>query len=304
MVAVNFNQQIKTSFPMVPAAKTLSNGDAVTFDFNREIHLISDNETKNTGFRICMKIHYCVYPKVLRPWGKLLKYLNIRYNKNARALFLATIAPGSIVARASALMVLGTTYLTERVECLMGMNNLVYVLCLAVGNYLVHPLCFLVGTSFLHYIIYMGTFYSRRDIAFGTFKRDVMFFKAIAISQLIYFYLKNFEFDIISHMLLTVGYTIAIAATQALGIDKTYFGSELGHCAPQYISTFPYNCIPHPMIVGACIGLLGFHKLAGLREEMPYLVPVHIGLYLTHMMQEICDFHRNRPGVVKQTKSE
>eukprot|EP00471_Norrisiella_sphaerica_P002001 CAMPEP_0184482826 /NCGR_PEP_ID=MMETSP0113_2-20130426/4420_1 /TAXON_ID=91329 /ORGANISM="Norrisiella sphaerica, Strain BC52" /LENGTH=584 /DNA_ID=CAMNT_0026862819 /DNA_START=139 /DNA_END=1893 /DNA_ORIENTATION=- len=294
IIAVNVNKQIRTSFPMLPASYTLSDGDAVGFDFNREVHLISDNKEKNTGFRISLKIHYTVYPKILKPWGELLKYLTTRYNTNARALFLATIEPGSLTAKLSALMVLGTTYLTERVETLMGISNLVYISFLILASLLIHPYIFLVATSFYHYIIYLGTFYNRRDIAFGTFKRDAVFYKTIAVSTLAYYYIKHFEVDVISIILLAVGYTIAISATKALGIDKTYFGSELGHCKPEYISAFPYNCIPHPMIVGACIGLLGFHKLAGLRHEMPYLVPTHIILYLLHMTQEIFDFHRNR----------
>ncbi|GAB5361830.1 hypothetical protein AAMO2058_000746300 [Amorphochlora amoebiformis] len=295
MVAVNFNQQIKTSFPLTPAAYTLSEGDAVAFDFNREVHVISDNKNKNEGFRICLKIHYVTYPKILRPWGKLLKRLTVNYNLNARALFLATIEPNSLTARASALTVLGTTWLTEKVQTNMGLNNLFYVLILFLASTVSPiPYLFTIGTSYLHYIIYLATFYSRREIAFGLFKRDVIFYKSIALTHILYYYLKNFEFDVISLALLGVGYFIAIAATKALGIDKTYFGSELGHCKPEYVSSFPYNCIPHPMIVGACIGLLGFHKLNGLREEVPYLIPVHIALYLTHMCQEIFDFHRSR----------
>mmetsp|Transcript_23062 Transcript_23062/g.37046 ORF Transcript_23062/g.37046 Transcript_23062/m.37046 type:complete len:592 (+) Transcript_23062:52-1827(+) len=303
MVAVNLNKQIKTSFPMVPAGYTLSDGDAVAFDFNREVHLISDNKEKNEGFRICLKIHYTTYPKILKPWGKLLKYLTNRYNKNARALFLATIAPGSITAKISAFIVLATTYLTEKVETLIGMNNLVLLVCLGIASLLIHPYIFLVTTSFLHYLIYIGTFYSRRDIAFGAFKRDAMLFKTLALGHLAYYYVKNFTFDIVSLACILVGYSMAAAATRALGIDKTYFGSELGHCQPKYVSAFPYNCIPHPMIVGAVIGLVGFHKMEGFRREMPYLVPIHIALYLLHMTQEIFDFHRSRKSLFTSAAS-
>jgi len=304
MIAVNVNKQIKTSFPMVPSAYTLSEGDAVAFDFNREVHYISDNKERNEGFRICMKVHYVTYPKCLTGWGKLLKRLSIKYNLNARALFLATIAPGSITARASALMVLGTTWLTEKTETYLGLNNLFYVLFLGILSYIVHPLLFVIGTSYLHYVIYIGTYYSRRNIAFGTFKRDAVFFKSIAICTLVYYYLKHFEVDPISLMMLAGGYFVATAATQALGIDKTYFGAELGHCRHEFVTAFPYNMIPHPMIVGACVGLLGFHKLNGLRHEMPYLVPAHIVLYLTHMTQEILDFHRNRARYEKMSKAD
>ena len=41
-------------------------------------------------------------------------------------------------------------------------------------------------------------------------------------------------------------------------MDQTYFGVELGAMKPNFVSGFPYNCVPHPMIVGSMIGLLGF----------------------------------------------
>ena len=55
---------------------------------------------------------------------------------------------------------------------------------------------------------------------------------------------------------------------------------------PNFVSGFPYNCVPHPMIVGSMIGLLGFHKMASFRAALPYLVPMHCAMYMTHMIQE------------------
>ena len=69
-------------------------------------------------------------------------------------------------------------------------------------------------------------------------------------------------------------------------MDQTYFGVELGVMKPNFVSGFPYNCVPHPMIVGSMIGLLGFHKMASFRAELPYLVPMHCAMYMTHMVQE------------------
>ena len=40
------------------------------------------------------------------------------------------------------------------------------------------------------------------------------------------------------------------------------------------------------MIVGSMIGLLGFHKMASFRAALPYLVPMHCAMYMTHMIQE------------------
>ena len=37
VVAVNFNREIETRFPQLPLNLTLSSGDAVAFDYNREV---------------------------------------------------------------------------------------------------------------------------------------------------------------------------------------------------------------------------------------------------------------------------
>jgi len=49
---------------------------------------------------------------------------------------------------------------------------------------------------------------------------------------------------------------------------------------------FPYNVVPHPMIIGSMVGLLGFHKMAGFRAALPYAIPVHCAMYFVHMCQE------------------
>ena len=43
------------------------------------------------------------------------------------------------------------------------------------------------------------------------------------------------------------------------------------------------------------VGLLGMYKVAHVRAGWPWLIPVHVGLYLTHMVQEIYDVHRGTP---------
>ena len=43
-----------------------------------------------------------------------------------------------------------------------------------------------------------------------------------------YYYISNFEFDPISLVMIFAGYGIATAAGLALGLDRTYFGVELG----------------------------------------------------------------------------
>lgn len=55
---------------------------------------------------------------------------------------------------------------------------------------------------------------------------------------------------------------MSIAATQALGVDGTYFGIELGFVKADYrfVKSFPYNTLPHPMILSQIVALLGLHR--------------------------------------------
>ena len=101
------------------------------------------------------------------------------------------------------------------------------------------------------------------------------------------------------------GYSLSFSAAYALGVDQTYFGVELGECAPNFVDGFPYNLgIPHPMIVGSIVGLLGFHKNELFREHLPYLVPVHCLFYLVHMVQEhVYDIYKHRDGVTVKVGS-
>jgi len=65
ILAVNKNYRICTKFPQIPCEHTLSDGECVGFDFNREIHFIDNNPgTVNKEQRITLKLHYVIYPKV------------------------------------------------------------------------------------------------------------------------------------------------------------------------------------------------------------------------------------------------
>jgi len=308
IVAVNKNVQVKTSFPTIRVAKTLSDGDAACFDFNREIHVISDNDSLNTDHRITLKCHYAVYPKILAPMGWLLGFITTTYDQGARRLFNSTKSTDTIVSRAGAFLILAITHIEHLTEKHLGWFNTYYLFyltltCWELGAYT--P--FLVLTSFAHYCWYIATYHCARSatawgersatwsmmapkINYGEFKRNVVLYKLLALGQLAYWYVRHFDFaspDYVSLALLASGYGVSALAAARLGVDRTYFGVELGYCEPKWVSSFPYNVIPHPMIVGSIVGLLGFHKLAGLRAAFPWLVPVHILFYLAHLSQEV-----------------
>eukprot|EP00939_MAST-03C_sp_MAST-3C-sp1_P000720 g720.t1 len=307
LVGLDDNTQTVTKFPMIPDKIAAQTADVFGFDFNREIHFIEQDpaRAKNKEQRIVMKIHYAVYPKILRPWGKLLGGLNVIYNLLFRALFLKTIQPKSVFEDLLARFgVVGVTKLVYQIEMYVGYNNIMYIaavfaLSVAFDSYAI----FLALTSFVHYVRYITTYYNRDDVAYGDFKRDVLLFKSLALVQLAGIYLKPFafdplrafEFDPLSVGMIAVGYAVSVLATKALGVDRTYFGVELGFCKPVWISEFPYGTIPHPMIVSQVVALLGFFKCEHMRESAyVWLVPVHVGLYLTHMLQEIFDVHGSK----------
>ena len=73
-------------------------GDAIAFDYNRELHYITQDESKRSvsdDFRVVLKLHYCVYPRLLAPLGWLMHFINVNYNMSFRALFLKTINPSN-----------------------------------------------------------------------------------------------------------------------------------------------------------------------------------------------------------------
>ena len=285
MLAVNENVKVSTNFTHEGSGGCLSDGDVVGFDFHREIHVISDLPVENPDRRITMKLHYCVYPRCFGIFGEALLHLSVMYNTVARRLFLNTIKPTGIW-RFMAFMVLTVTHGAFLVSKYAGISNIASVIALyAIGQY-VHPYFFFAMTSYTHYCMYIATYHVRDRVNFGMFKRNVMFWKTLALTHLGTTYLKNFEFDLISLAMIICGYGLSTAATVALGIDQTYFGVELGEVEPNYVHGFPYDVVPHPMIIGSMVGLLGFHKMAGFRAALPYAIPMHCTMYFIHMVQE------------------
>lgn len=294
IVGLDKNMVVTTHYPLAGFGHNACEGDVLAFDFNREVHYITRDDSKRNisdRFRVTLKLHYCIYPRVLRPLGWLMGWLNTQYNMSFRALFLKTIAPSSLYEHFLAWNVNFNTFLFDRIETLVGLRNLVYVssalaLWYATGVYEI----FFALTSFVHYFRYITTYYIRRGIDFGSFKRDVLLFKTLALAQIIYHYAfparHAFEWDYVSLAMIVIGYSISMLATSVIGVDRTYFAAELGLVESKWIDAFPYGYIPHPMIVSQIFALLGFYKAAHFRAEWPYVVPIHVTLYVVHMLQE------------------
>ena len=148
-----------------------------------------------------------------------------------------------------------------------------------------------VGGSFVHYLLYLAVYGSRRNVSFGVFKRDAIFYKTVSMAILGFLYLSHFEWNLFSILLIGLGFGTAAAAARALGFDRTYFGAELGYCPSARIDRFPYGVIPHPMILGSIVGLIGVAASEPFRSAWPWLVPAHVAFYLCHLTQEVFDLH-------------
>jgi len=305
MCACTPNGEIETIFPMEGGDSrcTLSTGDIVGFDFHRELHRIAPvaGGAKNDGQRICLKLHYCVYPRALAPLGLLLGALTTKYNQTFRQLFVATITPTSWIAKVNAALVIFGTRAFNSLEAHIGWGNLaIYATLGAVATLARSYSVFFYATSYLHYLVYISTYSYRQPcgtrIAFGAFKRDVLLFKSLALLQATVQYLTlptalSYQPHALSLGLIVCGFGLGALATAALGIDRTYFGWELGQVGGDYVQRFPYGAIPHPMILGGMVGWLGFHALPAFRAAHPYYAPLHVALYAAHALQEHASVH-------------
>ena len=313
----------ETHFPNAYVDCQAVEGDILGFDFHRESHFISTKpggawhpenvealkQDPTQKWRMVLKMHYAVAPRGL--WwccGKPLHWLSIKYNEAFRALFLATITPQSKFEKFVAdLGVNRSTVAYNAVEKYVGFGNVCFYAVLSLLASVTSYDVFLYSTQYLHCLRYICTYYVRKGVAFGAFKRDVLLFKSIALAQLFALYTlplwKDTTYKLVSCfrpdsiVLIIAGYFVSLCATAALGIDGTYFGIELGTVKANYkfVNKFPYNVLPHPMILGQVVALLGLHIVPQVGGVRPYLIPIHVVLYLIHMTQEIYDVHDGIP---------
>lgn len=266
IVGMDTNTEISTVFRN--ARKCAQAGDVLAFDFNREPHRIENDEsTPNQQHRVVLKLHYCVYPRRLAVLGHILAWLTTRYNQLFRALFLLTLVPSGAGTKVLGKVgVNGGTQLFNAVNKYIGSANLLYMICAAHAAQCVgSPALFLAATQFVHYFRYMTTYYFRKGADFAVFKRDALFFKSQTLLSLAILGVLHQIGDgappvgvrFVAHnwlalVMVVTGYGISVAATNALGVDGTYFGIELGVVKADYgfVRQFPYGTIPHPMILG------------------------------------------------------
>jgi Phospholipid methyltransferase len=291
LVGITPNCMVRTRFNLQHSSQdqVLDRNDVLGFDYNRELHWIDHVPgAKNEERRSLLKLHFLVYPRGWHRYGQWCALLNCQYNTWARNNFLRTLRPQSLYEYGLAWWIWLTTWTNAMWELYVGWNNLVYV---GAAYLLTPPSVFVVLTSFRHYFVYMTTFAYRSNIAHGYLMRDAKFYKTLALIHLASRLLPLVQWpqDVVPVALAATGFTITILATVQLGMVRTYFGSELGLVPPQWISGFPYNTIPHPMIVGQLFAYANilYWFWERLSSETVALIATHMSFYTAHMVQEI-----------------
>jgi len=193
ILAINENHRISTIFPNIDRTYTLTRGDFVGFDFNREIHFIKTNkDAVNIERRITLKLHYAVYPKWFQLFGKMLKQLTTTYDIIARHLFLATIKPNDDKTRRLSKSILYVTHLTYLIENHIGFYNV----ALLILTYMVNKHLLML---ILNYNVYMINIFSKvysENQSIGLNRRNVRLYKVsskimLILSMIRYFYTEN-----------------------------------------------------------------------------------------------------------------
>ena len=221
MVAASPNAEVTTHYPMSgtdydkPEGFRLETGDAVAFDFNRELHYITREPSPHQSEpRVNLKLHFVAYPASLPWYGKLLAKLTTHYDIRARKLFLQTIEPDHVWQQLKTKWVLGWTKIFELAVRYVGWTNFAYVLLMgAISWGLGDFRWFIATTSFVHYGIYLGTFRERNPVAFGVFRRNAVFFKTLALVQLFSLYAIHFSGNWLSLGIVAAGFSLATCAT-------------------------------------------------------------------------------------------
>ena len=99
-------------------------------------------------------------------------------------------------------------------------------------------------------------------------------------------YAANYDGNLYSLAAVVAGFALAGYATFVLGVNRTYFSAELGYEPPKRITRWPYGWIPHPMILGAMVGIAGMMLVPAVRANYGWLVTGHLLCYAAVLFQE------------------
>lgn len=138
--------------------------------------------------------------------------------------------------------------------------------------------------SFWYYLVYALAFFWRQ-ITLERFIRDSMLLKILSLLVLT-LVLWNTWPNPVSIIVMIAGFALSIAATRALGTERTYYGFELAALPPKHITSFPYSHTAHPMLIGSMLAFGGTLLDETFREGWWPLGLLHVVLSLLIILME------------------
>lgn len=138
--------------------------------------------------------------------------------------------------------------------------------------------------SFLYYGLYWRAF-AWGVASFESFKREAMVLKALSVAVLGIVYLQS-PLDPLSLGVIAAGVLLNAWAASILGIDRTYYGTEVSGLEALRVTAFPYSLLDHPMIVGNVLAFGGTLINPAFREAWWPLASIHVGLNLALLAME------------------
>ncbi len=146
--------------------------------------------------------------------------------------------------------------------------------------------------SFWHYYLYWLA------VAFGVpsfevFKRDAVAMKTVSVAALASVYLAA-PLDFASLTVIAAGIALNVRAASVLGVDRTYYGHEVGGLPPQRITAFPYSLIAHPMILGNVAAFGGTLINPEFARAWGPLAGLHVALNIGLLAMELAGTRRLR----------
>lgn len=191
LIGVNDNDKITTHFPVIQTKCMIKKGDVLGFDFNREIHYISANNTYAKEPRVTLKAHYCIYPKWCSWLGRCMYVFNAKYNQLFRRLFLKTIQPETWIDRFNGFTVVASTHLFVWTDRYIGCRNIHFVAFLWYLQYI--RMMDWVDITLILYTVcvykYGACLFSMKhikDIELSTTYRDIGLFYFVALCSMFY----------------------------------------------------------------------------------------------------------------------
>lgn len=138
--------------------------------------------------------------------------------------------------------------------------------------------------SYWHFLMYSLAFFWRR-ITLKRFIRDSVLLKTLSLTTLA-LVLWNTAPNLISVIVMAAGFALSIAATRALGTERTYYGYELAALPPKRITSFPYSLTAHPMLIGSMLAFGGTLLDDSFRQDWWPLGLLHVALSLLIILME------------------